>query len=59
MRIRLHGTPEETAELLTALTKVLTIHTISRPYPDRPPSTFQRTYIDATPRRTQEEDTCR
>ncbi|HEX6970319.1 MAG TPA: hypothetical protein VF174_16110 [Micromonosporaceae bacterium] len=59
MRIRLHGTPEETAELLAALAEVLTIRTISRPYPDRPPSTFQRIYLDATPRRDQEEDTLR
>ena len=50
MRIRLHGTPEEAAELLTALTKVLTIHTISRPYPDRPPSTLHRIYLDAAPK---------
>lgn len=36
MRIRLHGTPTETAAILTALAHVLTIQHISRPYPDRP-----------------------
>ncbi|SCL64894.1 hypothetical protein GA0070604_5314 [Micromonospora eburnea] len=50
MQIRLHGTPAETATTLTALTQVLTIQHISRPYPDRPPSTRHRIYIDATPR---------
>ncbi|SCL14068.1 hypothetical protein [Micromonospora inyonensis] len=51
MRIRLHGTPAETAAALTALAHVLTIRTISRPYPDRPPSTRHRIYLDATPRK--------
>ncbi|MEV5690719.1 hypothetical protein [Micromonospora globbae] len=50
MRIRLHGTPAETAATLTALAQVLTIHQVSRPYPDRPPSTWHRIYLDATPR---------
>lgn len=50
MRIRLHGTPAETTATLAALTRVLDIHHISRPYPDRPPSTRRRIYLDATPR---------
>jgi hypothetical protein len=50
VRIRLHGTPAETAAIVAALARVLDIHDISRPYPDRPPSTLERTYIDATPR---------
>ncbi|WP_168222580.1 hypothetical protein [Micromonospora sp. HM134] len=50
MRIRLHGTPAETTATLTALTYVLTICQVSRPYPDRPPSTWHRIYLDATPR---------
>jgi len=49
MRIRLHGTPTENREALTALATVLEIQTVSRPYPDRPPSQFQRIYIDANP----------
>lgn len=55
MRIRLHGTPEETTATLAALALVLDIQHVSRPYPDRPPSTLQRTYIDATPRRAPED----
>ncbi len=50
MRLRLHGTPAENRATLTALATVLDIRTISRPYPDRPPSTLERIYIDATPR---------
>ncbi|MFF3868004.1 hypothetical protein [Micromonospora sp. NPDC001898] len=51
MRIGLHGTPAETAATLTALAHVLTIHHVSWPYPDRPPSTRHRIYLDATPRK--------
>ncbi|WKU02841.1 hypothetical protein [Micromonospora sp. HUAS LYJ1] len=54
MRIRLHGTPTETAAILTALAHVLTIQHISRPYPDRPPSAWHRIYIDAVPRDREE-----
>jgi hypothetical protein len=50
VRIRLHGTPAQTAAILAALARVLDLHQISRPYPDRPPSTLHRTYLDATPR---------
>ncbi|HYS34037.1 MAG TPA: hypothetical protein VEO01_00165 [Pseudonocardiaceae bacterium] len=52
MRIRLHGTPCENQAALTALATVLEIHTMSRPYPDRPPSTKERIYLDAVPRHT-------
>jgi hypothetical protein len=55
MRLRLHGTPAENRAMLAALSTVLEIRTISRPYPDRPPSTLERIYLDATPR----EDTTR
>ncbi|NIL56243.1 hypothetical protein [Salinispora arenicola] len=51
MRIRLHGTPAETAATLAALAHVLDIHHVSRPYPDRPPSTWHRIYLDAAPRK--------
>jgi hypothetical protein len=50
MRIRLHGTPIENAAALAKLDRVLVIRTVSRPYPDRPPSTLERIYIDAYPR---------
>ncbi|WP_409074224.1 hypothetical protein [Micromonospora chalcea] len=46
MRIRLHGTPAA----LAALAHALTIRQVSRPYPDRPPSTWHRIYLDAVPR---------
>ena len=52
MQLRLHGTRSEIAATLTALARVLTIHTTSRPYPDRPPSTLERVYIHAAPRNT-------
>jgi len=52
VRLRLHGTPAENAAVLDALATVLTIHVTSRPYPDRPPSTLERIYIDAAPRNT-------
>jgi hypothetical protein len=29
---------------------MLTIHAVSRPYRDRPPSTLEQIYLDATPR---------
>jgi hypothetical protein len=49
MRIRLHGTPSENAATLAALAEALDIRTVSRPYPDRPPSTLEHVYLDATP----------
>ena len=49
MRLRLHGTSPENAAVLAALATVLKIRTISRSYPDRPPSTLQRVYLDAVP----------
>lgn len=54
MRIRLHGTPAETTVTLAALAEVLDIRTVSRPYPDRPPSTLERVYVDADPRTPKE-----
>lgn len=50
MRIRLHGAHRENSAVLEALATVLEIRDISHPYPDRPPSTLERIYIDATPR---------
>jgi hypothetical protein len=53
VRIRLHGAPAEIAATLAALAQVLDIAQISRPYPDRPPSTLQRVYLDASSRQTE------
>jgi hypothetical protein len=49
VRLRLHGTRSEIAATLAALAQVLTIHMASRPYPDRPPSTLERVYLDIVP----------
>jgi hypothetical protein len=46
MRLRLHGTRSEIAATLAALARVLDIHHISRTYPDRPPSTLHRIYLE-------------
>ncbi|NJP34140.1 hypothetical protein [Micromonospora thermarum] len=54
MRIRLHGTQAETAATLAALARVLDIHHVSRPCPDRPPSTWHRIYLNAVPRDREE-----
>lgn len=51
MRIRLHGTPAETAAALDAIARVLHLRSVSRPYPDRRSPVFQRIYLDATPRK--------
>ncbi|MFF0152624.1 hypothetical protein [Micromonospora sp. NPDC005203] len=50
MRIRLHGTPTETAAALDAIARVLHIQQVSRPYPDRRSPLLQRIYLHATPR---------
>jgi hypothetical protein len=49
VRIRLHGTPVETAAALNAIAQVLHIRSVSRTYPDRRSPLFQRIYIDAAP----------
>jgi hypothetical protein len=54
MRLRLHGTPAENRAMLDAIAEVLDIRTVSRPYVDRPPSTLERIYLDAEPRRQKE-----
>jgi len=48
MRIRLHGTSTENRQALAAIATILDIQTVSRPYPDRPPSQLERIYIDAS-----------
>jgi hypothetical protein len=59
MRLRPHGAPCENRAVLAALATVLDIRTVSRSYPDRPPSVLERIYIEAAPRRTAEEATSR
>ena len=49
VQIRLHDTTSEIAATLAALRQVLAIRNESRPYPDRPPSTLHRVYLDAAP----------
>jgi hypothetical protein len=49
MRLRLYGTPSQNRAMLAVLSTVLETQTISRPYPDRPPSTLERIYLDAEP----------
>jgi hypothetical protein len=58
MRLRLHGAPCENRAVLAALATVLDIQSVSRTYPDRPPSILERIYIEAVPR-TPEEATSR
>lgn len=48
VEIRLRGTSMENTATPTALAQVLDIATISRRYPDRPPSTRERIYLTAT-----------
>jgi hypothetical protein len=49
MRLRLHGTASENRVVLAALATVLEIRDASRPYPDRPPSTLERIYLEVLP----------
>ncbi len=50
MRIRLHGHPDDIAPVVDALYAAVTVHDVSRPYPDRPPSQLVRVYIDGKAR---------
>ena len=52
VEIRLRGTPAENTAALAALGQVLHFATISRPYPDRAPSTAERIYVTATQKET-------
>ena len=45
--LRLHGTPPANRATVAALATVLVIQSVSRPYPDRPPSTKERIYVTA------------
>jgi hypothetical protein len=48
VEIRLHGRRAENTATLAALAHILTSTTISRRYPDRPPSIHERIYLTAT-----------
>jgi hypothetical protein len=39
---------------IAVLARVLDVRDVSRPYPDRPPSTLVRVYLDTTPRADRE-----
>jgi hypothetical protein len=47
MRIRLSGTEDECRTTAEAISTVLDVLEISRPYPNRPPSRLVRLYITA------------
>jgi hypothetical protein len=46
MKIRLHGTSTECTAAAERLCKVLTVLTVSEPYPDRGRSVLVRVYVD-------------
>ena len=50
MKIRLHGTEEERRETAELLESVLSVQSVSEPYPDRGRSVLVRVYIEAIPR---------
>jgi len=47
MKIRLHGTSEECAAVAERLCQVLTVVSVSEPYPDRGHSVLVRVYVEA------------
>jgi len=53
MQIRLHGTTAEIDATLAALRSVLVVRSVSRPYPDRPPS-LSRCYLETEPTSTKD-----
>ncbi len=50
VRLRLHGTPEECAEMVTLLESVMLLQSVSDPYPDRGRSVLVRVYVEGIPR---------
>ena len=50
MKIRLHGTKDESRETAGLLESVLVIQSVSEPYPDRGRIVLVRVYIEAIPR---------
>ena len=50
MKIRLHGTEDESRETVELLESVLLIQSVSEPYQDRGRSVLVRVYIEAIPR---------
>jgi hypothetical protein len=46
VKLRLHGTPAEVAEVADRLTTVFQVVSISEPYPDRGASVLVRVYVE-------------
>jgi hypothetical protein len=49
MKIRIEGTPEEIRTVLPTFRRTFTVRDESRFYPNRPPSSFGRVYLDIDP----------
>ncbi len=52
MKFRLHGTADECRQMVELLEQVLTIQSVSDPYPDRGRSVLVRVYVEGVPRGT-------
>lgn len=50
MKIRLHGTPEECEAAVRSLEDIMTVQSVSEPYPDRGRSVLVRVYVEAIPK---------
>jgi hypothetical protein len=46
MKLRLHGTGDEVAEVIRRLVEVLDVVSVSPPYPDRGASVLVRVYLE-------------
>jgi hypothetical protein len=49
MKIRLHGTKGECAATAQRIAQVITVLSVSEPYPDRGASVLVRVYLEARP----------
>jgi hypothetical protein len=50
VKIRLHGTEDECRDTTELLESVMTIQSVSEPYPDRGRSVLVRVYVEGIPR---------
>jgi hypothetical protein len=50
VKIRLHGTEDECADMVKLLESVMLIQSVSDPYPDRGRSVLLRVYVEGIPR---------
>lgn len=50
MKIRLHGTEDECRTMTGLLEQIMTVQSVSEPYPDRGRSVLVRVYVDGIPR---------